>query len=74
MDTLPYQMMYKYRHGLATAAEQRAADQRAGEIAAALSELRLRLGRALRLGRRGRTAPGVADAVTAPVRFLSSVR
>ena len=74
MDTLPYQMMYRYHHGPATAAKQRAADERAGKIAAALSGLRLRLGRAVRLGRRGRPAPGVADAVTAPVRFLSSVR
>ncbi len=37
--TLSYQM-YKYEHGL-TAAEQRAADVRAGEAAAALRDLRL---------------------------------
>jgi hypothetical protein len=41
--TLSYQM-YKYEHGL-TAAGQRAADVRAGEAAAALRDLRLRLGR-----------------------------
>ena len=73
MYTVSYQM-YKHEHGLhVTAAEQRAADVRAGEIAAALSDLRLRLGRALRPGHRGRP-PGVADAVTVPVRCLSSVR
>ena len=44
--SLSYQM-YKYEHGL-TAAEQRAADVRAGEVAAALRNLRLSLGRALR--------------------------
>ena len=44
--TLSYQM-YKCEHGL-SAAEQRAADVRAGEGAAALRELRLRLGRAFR--------------------------
>ena len=45
--TLSYQI-YKYEHGL-TAAEQRAADVRAGEAAAALRDLRLRLGRIFRL-------------------------
>jgi hypothetical protein len=44
--TLSYQM-YKYEHGL-TAAEQRAADVRAGEAAAALRDLRLHLGRTFR--------------------------
>ena len=39
--------MYKYEHGL-SAAEQRAADVRAGEVAVALRNLRLSLGRALR--------------------------
>ncbi len=74
MYALSYQL-YKYEHGLpVTAAEQRAADVRAGEIAAALGDLRLRLGRALHRGHRRRQARGVADAVTAPVRFLSSVR
>jgi hypothetical protein len=74
MYTVSYQV-YRAEHGLRVrAAEQRAADARAGEIAAALSDLRLRLGRALRLGHRGRPASGLADAVTAPVRFLSSVR
>ena len=48
MYTLSYQM-YKHEHGLpVSAAEQRAADVRAGEIAAELSDLRLRLGRAFR--------------------------
>ena len=68
--TLSYQM-YKYEHGL-TAAEQRAADVRAGQTAAALRDLRLRLGRSVRLRRRVRPARGVADARTASV--LSSVR
>ena len=42
---LVYQI-YKYEHGV-TAGAQRAADERAGEAAAALRDLRLRLGRAL---------------------------
>ncbi|TVZ00392.1 hypothetical protein EAS64_37810 [Trebonia kvetii] len=71
--TLSYQM-YKYEHGLhISAAEQRAADARAGEIAAAVHELRLCLGRAFRPRRRVRPARS-ADAVTAPARFMSSVR
>jgi len=74
MYTLSYQM-YKYEHGLhVTAAEQRAADVRAGEIAAALRELRLCLGRAFRPGHGARPARGAADATTVQVRFLSSVR
>ena len=44
--TLSYQM-YKYEHGV-SAAEQRAADFRAGEGAAALRDLRVRLGRVFR--------------------------
>jgi hypothetical protein len=70
--TLSYQV-YKYEHGL-TAAEQRAADVRAGEDAAALRDLRLQLGRAFRLRRRVRSARGAADAMTVSVRGLSSVR
>jgi hypothetical protein len=75
--TLSYQM-YKSEHGL-SAAEQRAADVRAGETAAALRDLRLCLGRAFRLRHRVRPARGAADAVTgsgahAPTRVLSSVR
>ena len=74
--TLSYQM-YKCEHGLG-AAEQRAADVRAGEGAAALRELRLRLGRAFRPRRRGRPAVGAAGAVTgsgaASLRLLSSGR
>jgi hypothetical protein len=61
MYSLSYQM-YKYEHGLTTA-EQRAADLRAGETAAALRSLWLRLGQGLRPGHR---AP--------PVRPLSGVR
>lgn len=73
-NTLSHQT-YKYEHGLhVTAAEQRAAEVRAGEIAAALHELGLRLGRAFRPGHRVRPARGAADAVTAQVRFLSSAR
>lgn len=71
----PSYQMYKYEHGLyITAAEQRATDIRAGEIAAALRDLRLGLGRAFRLGRRRPPTLEVADAVAAPVRFLSSAR
>jgi hypothetical protein len=55
--TQSYQM-YKYEHGL-SAAEQRAADVCAGEAAAALRDLRLRLGRTFRPRRddRGGTSP-----------------
>jgi hypothetical protein len=75
--TLSYQM-YKYEHGLA-AAEQRAADARAGEAAAALRDLRRSLGRAFRPRHRVRTARGTADAVTGcgaaePARVLSGIR
>jgi hypothetical protein len=69
--TLSYRT-YKYEHGL-TSAEQRAADVRAGEAAAALRDLRLRLGRAFRPRRRAWSARG-ADAMTAPARVPSSVR
>jgi hypothetical protein len=72
VNTLSYQM-YKYEHGL-TAAEQRAADVRAGEAAAALRDLRLRLRRAFRPRHRVRAARGAADAVTASVRVPSAVR
>ena len=64
--TLSYQM-YKCEHGLA-AAEQRAADVRAGEAAAALRDLRLRLGRTFRPRHRVRPAPGATDAMTALAR------
>ena len=75
--TLSYQM-YKYEHGL-TAAEQRAADVRVGEAAAALRDLRLHLGRAVRLRRRVRPVRRAAGPVTggraaAPTRVLSSIR
>jgi hypothetical protein len=56
LDTLSYQM-YKCGHGV-SAAEWRTADVRAGEAAAALRDMRLRVGRA----------------VTASVRVLSKVR
>ena len=69
MYSLTYQT-YKYEHAL-TAAEQRAADARAGETAAALRDLRFRLGRALRPGRRARPA---SEAASTAVRCLSSVR
>jgi len=69
----PSNQIYKYEHGL-TAAEQRAADVLAGEAAAALRDLRLRLGRAFRLRHRVRSARGAADAVTATVRVPSSAR
>jgi hypothetical protein len=83
--TLSYQM-YKYEHGL-SAAEQRAADVRAGEAAAALAAaraaarrgLRLRPGRAFRPRYRVRPARGAAGAATGsgtavPPRIVSSVR
>jgi len=75
---LSYQL-YRYEHGL-SAAEQRAADVRAGAAAAELRDLRLRLGRASREasravrprgsgrgdGKRGRRVD--ADPVECPVR------
>jgi hypothetical protein len=75
--TLSYQI-YKYEHGVSVA-EQRAADVRAGEAAAALRDLWLGLGRAFRLRHRVPPARGAADAVAgsgaaAPARILSSVR
>jgi hypothetical protein len=70
--TLSYQM-YKYEHGL-TAAQQRAADVSAGEAAAALRDLRLRLRRAFRPRHRVRSARRAADAMTPPVPVPSSVR
>jgi hypothetical protein len=74
----PSYQLYRYEHGL-SAAEQRAADVRAGEAAAALRDLRLRLGRAFGLRHRVRPGRGAADAVTgsgdaAPMRILSSIR
>ena len=72
MYTLSNQL-YKYEHGL-SAAEQRAADVRAGEAAATLRDLRSGLGHAFRLRRRVRSAGGTAGTLTAPVRVLSSVR
>jgi hypothetical protein len=71
---LSYQV-YKYEHGL-SAAEQRAVDVRAGEAAAALRDLRLRLGRVFSPRHRVRPACGTAeaDAVVASARVLSSVR
>ena len=60
-------------HGL-TAAEQRAADVRAGEAAAALRDLRLRLGRAFRPRHRAWPARRAADAMTVPAPVPSSVR
>jgi hypothetical protein len=61
--TLSYQT-YRSERGL-SAAEQRAADVRAGEAAAALRDLRLCLGRAFRLRPRVRPARGAHSAMTA---------
>ena len=69
---LSYQL-YKQEHGL-TAAEQRAADVRAGQTAAALRDLRACLRRGIRLRHRARPVREAADTATAPVRFLSSAR
>lgn len=79
LHTLSYQM-YKCAHGLyVSAAEQRAADARLGEAAAAVRDLRLRLGRVFRVRYRVRPARLAAGAVTgsgaaAPPRVLTSVR
>jgi hypothetical protein len=70
--TLSYQTC-KYERGL-NAAEQRTADVCAGEAAAALRDLRLRLGRAFRTRHRVRSARRTADAVNTSVRVLPSVR
>jgi len=74
--TLSYQM-YKSEHGL-SAAEQRAADVRAGERAAVMRGLRLRLGRVFRPRPAGWPACRGAGAVTgsgaASRRLLSSGR
>jgi hypothetical protein len=74
----PSYQLYRYEHGL-SAAEQRAADVRAGEAAAALRDLRVRLGRAFGLRHRVRPVRGAAGAVTgsraaAAARALSGVR
>jgi hypothetical protein len=65
--------MYKYEHGL-SAVEQRAADVRAGEIAAALRDLRLCFGRAFGPKHRMGSGRRTADAVTASARVLPSAR
>ena len=75
--SLSYQL-YRYEHGL-SAAGQRAADVRAGEAAAALRDLRLRLGRTFCPKHRVRPVREAADAVTgseppAPTRVLSGIR
>jgi hypothetical protein len=70
--TLSYQM-YKYEHGL-SAVEQRAADVRAGEVAAALRDLRLRLGHTFRAEHSADPARRTADATTASVQGLSGIR
>jgi len=74
--TLSYQM-YKCEHGLG-AAEQRAADARGGEAAAAVRDVRVGLSRAFRVWHRGRAARRAAGAVTgsgaASMRLLSSGR
>ena len=74
----PSYQLYRYEHGLSPAG-QRAADVSAGEAAAALRDLRLRLGRAFGLKHRVRPVRGPAGAVTgsgadAPMRVLSSIR
>jgi hypothetical protein len=62
--------LYRYEHGL-SAADQRAADVRAGEAAAALRDLRLRVARMVSLRHRVRPARRAADA---PAWVLPSVR
>ena len=78
LHTMSYQV-YKYEHGLpVSAAEQRAADERAGEVAgevaAALRELWRCLGRASRREHRVGPAREAQDAATAPARFMAAVR
>jgi hypothetical protein len=83
----PSNQLYKYERGL-TAAEQRAADVCAGETAAALRDLRLRLSRAFRPRHRlrparvrparvrparVRPARGAADELTTPERVPSGI-
>jgi hypothetical protein len=66
--------IYRFEHGL-TAAEQRAADQRIGEMAAALADVRSSTTRSLRrgfaslkaLGRTDRTRKEASVAAAAPV-------
>jgi hypothetical protein len=65
--------MYQCQRGR-NAAEQRAADDRAGAAAAEWRDLRLSLARVLRLGRRVRPARGMTDAVTGSARVLSGIR
>jgi hypothetical protein len=62
----PSYQLYRYEHGL-SADQQRVADVRAGEAAAALRDLRLRVGRAV--GRRRRIRPARRAA-----RVLSGIR
>jgi hypothetical protein len=69
---LSYQL-YRYERGL-SAAEQRAADVRAGEAAAALRDLGPWLVRVVRPRRRVRPDRGAADTVTASTRAMSGVR
>ena len=69
----PSYQLYKCEHGL-TAAEQRAADVGAGEAAAAVRDLRLRLRRAFRPRHRAWPARRAADAMTVPAPVPSSVR
>ena len=74
----PSYQLYRYEHGL-SAAEQRATDLRAGEAAAALRDLRLRLGRAFGRKHRVRPVRGPVGAVpgsgaAAPTRVLSGIR
>jgi hypothetical protein len=73
----PSYQLYRYEYGLSPAG-QRAADVRAGEAAAALRDLRLRLGRAFGLRHRVRPVGGTAGAVTgsgpaAPTGVLSRI-
>jgi hypothetical protein len=74
--TLSYQL-YTYEHGR-TAAEQRAADTRVGEVTAEWRDLRLRLGRAFCLGRfvqlTRRAGAMTGSEATASVQALSSYR
>ena len=78
MFPAPSYQLYMYEHGR-TVAEQRAANTRAGEVAAELRNLRLILGRAFRLRRSSQTTRRAAGAMTgskttASVQALSSCR
>lgn len=78
MIPAPSYQLYMYEHGR-TVAEQRAANARAGEVAAELRNLRLSFRRAFRPGRSGQTVRRAAGVMigtktTASAQALTSHR